>query len=81
MMKKPMIIVVGAVGLALAGCAGTPPPNPDPINLKELLIFSGFTLKVAVSQEDLDQIAGFQAPDLDLPKIARRGEDLLCWRK
>jgi len=77
MMKKPMIIVVGAVGLALAGCAGTPPPNPDPLNLKELLIFSGFTLKVAVSQEDLDQIAGI--PQRELLRVASSSRPLYIW--
>ena len=41
-MKKPMMIVA-AVALALAGCAGTS-QKPDPLNQKEMLAFTGFTL-------------------------------------
>ena len=54
-MKKPMMILVAAA-LTLAGCAGAP-QKPDPLNRQELLAFAGFSLKVAVSQEDIDQIA------------------------
>jgi hypothetical protein len=77
MMKKPMMIATAAVALVLAGCAGTPPPNPDPLNLKELLVFSGFTEKLAVSQEDLDQIAGI--PQRELLRVASGSRPLYIW--
>ena len=47
----------------LAGCAGSP-QKPDPLNLKELLVFSGFTLKVAASQGDLDQLGSIPQREL-----------------
>jgi hypothetical protein len=74
-MKKPMMIVA-AVALALAGCAGTP-QKPDPFNQKELLAFSGFTLKLAVSQEDLDQIAGI--PQRTLLLVGSTNPPLYIW--
>ena len=74
-MKKPMMIVA-AVALTLAGCAGTS-QKPDPFNQKELLAFSGFTLKLAVSQEDLDQIAG--VPQRKLLLIGSSNPPLYIW--
>ena len=74
-MKKPMMIVA-AVALLLAGCAGTP-QKPDPFNQKELLAFSGFTLKLAVSQEDLDQIAGI--PQRTLLLVGSTNPPLYIW--
>ena len=74
-MKKTMMIVA-AVALALAGCAGTP-QKPDPLNRKELLAFSGFTLKLAVSQEDLDQIAGI--PQRKLLVVGSSHPPLYIW--
>jgi hypothetical protein len=75
-MKKPMMMILAAVALALAGCAGTP-QKPDPLNLKELLAFSGFTLKLAVSQEDLDQIAGI--PQRKLFLVGSSNPPLYIW--
>lgn len=37
------MMIAAAVVLALSGCAGTS-QKPDPLNQKELLAFSGFTL-------------------------------------
>jgi hypothetical protein len=74
-MKKTMMIVA-AVALVLAGCAGTS-QKPDPFNQKELLAFSGFTLKLAVSQEDLDQIAGI--PQRKLLLVGSTNPPLYIW--
>jgi hypothetical protein len=74
-MIKP-IMIVAAVALALAGCAGTS-QKPDPFNQKELLAYSGFTLKLAVSQEDLDQIAG--VPQRKLLLIGSSNPPLYIW--
>jgi len=74
-MNKPMMIVA-AVALALAGCAGTP-QKPDPLNQKEMLTFSGFTLKIAASQEDLDQLAGI--PQRKLLRVASSSQPLYIW--
>jgi hypothetical protein len=74
-MKKTMMMAA-AVGLALVACAGTP-RKPDPFNPKELLAFSGFTLKLAVSQEDLDQIAGI--PQRRLLLVASANPPLYIW--
>ncbi len=74
-MNKPMMIVAAAA-LAMAGCAGSP-PKPDPLNQRELLAFSGFTLKIAVSQEDLDQIAG--VPQRELLRVASSSPLTYIW--
>lgn len=77
MKKQPIMIIAAAVALALGGCAGTPHPKPDPINPKEILAFAGFRLKVAVSQEDLDQIAG--VPQRELLRVASSNPPLYIW--
>ena len=74
-MKKPMMILVAAA-LTLAGCAGAP-QKPDPLNRQELLAFAGFSLKVAVSQEDIDQIAGI--PQRELLRVASSSKPLFIW--
>ena len=75
-MKKPMMIAAAAVALALAGCAGAP-QKPDALNRQELLAFAGFSLKVAVSQEDIDQIAGI--PQRELLRVASSSKPLYIW--
>ena len=73
---EKLMMIVAAVALSLAGCAGTP-QKPDPFNQKELLAFSGFTLKLAVSQEDLDQIAGI--PQRTLLLVGSTNPPLYIW--
>ena len=75
-MKKQMVIAAVALALTLAGCAG-PSQKPDPLNRQELLAFAGFTLKVAASQEDLDQIAGI--PQRELLRVATSTPPLYIW--
>jgi hypothetical protein len=75
MMKKAGVIFVAAA-LAMAGCAGAP-QKPDPLNRQELLAFAGFSLKVALSQEDLDQIAGI--PQRELLRVASSSRPLYIW--
>lgn len=74
-MKKPMMILAAAA-LTLAGCAGTP-QKPDPLNRQELLAFAGFSVKVAVSQEDIDQITGI--PQRELLRVAASSQPLYIW--
>jgi hypothetical protein len=73
-MHQTMMIVAAA--LAVAGCTGST-LKPDPLNQKELLAFAGFTLKMAVSQEDLDQIAGI--PQRELLRVASSNPPLYIW--
>jgi hypothetical protein len=75
-MFKPTMIAVVAAALAIAGCAGAP-PKTDPLNQKELLALSGFTMKVAVSQEDLDQLGGI--PQQTLLRVASSSQPLFIW--
>ena len=75
-MKRLMMAAAAAVAVALAGCAG-PSPKPDPLNRQELLAFAGFRLKVAVSQEDLEQIAGI--PQRELLRVASSSQPLYIW--
>ena len=75
-MNKPMMIVAATVALALAGCAGSP-QKPNPLNLKELLAFSGFTLKVAASQGDLDQLGSI--PQRELLRVGAGNPPLYIW--
>jgi len=76
MMKKQLIIAALSVALTLAGCAGAS-QKPDPFNRQELLAFAGFSLKVAVTQEDLDQIAGI--PQRELLRVASNNPPLYIW--
>jgi hypothetical protein len=76
MMKKQLMIAALAVALALAGCASAS-LKPDPLNRQELLAFAGFGLKVAVTQEDLDQIAGI--PQRELLRVAASNPPLYIW--
>jgi hypothetical protein len=75
-MKRRMMVAAAAVAMVLAACAG-PSPKPDPLNRQELLAFAGFSLKVAVSQEDLDQIAGI--PQRELLRVAASNPPLYIW--
>jgi hypothetical protein len=75
-MTKPMMIVAAAAALALAGCAGSP-HKPDPLNLRELLVFSGFTLKVAATQGDLDQLGSL--PQRELLRVGAGIPPLYIW--
>jgi hypothetical protein len=72
-MKKTMMI---AAALAIAACAGAP-PKTDPLDQKELLALSGFTMKVAVLQEDLDQLGGI--PQQTLLRVASSSQPLYIW--
>lgn len=49
------MMIAAAVVLALAGCTGTS-QKPDPLNQKEMLAFSGFTL-----DEDVTPLASTPA--------------------
>jgi len=74
-MNKPKMIVAAAA-LAIAGCAGGA-SKPNPLNQSELLAFSGFTMKLAASQEDFDQIAGI--PQRELLRVASSSPPLYIW--
>ena len=76
MIKKQLMIAATVVALAMAGCAGTS-QKPDPLNRQELLAFAGFSLKVAVTLEDLDQIAGI--PQRELLRVAASNPPLYIW--
>ena len=74
-MKKAMMIAAAAA-FAIAGCAGRP-PKTDPLDQRELLALSGFTMKVAVLQEDLDQLGGI--PQQTLLRVASSSQPLYIW--
>lgn len=74
-MKKAMMIAAAAA-FAIAGCAGSP-PKTDPLDQRELLALSGFTMKVAVLQEDLDQLGGI--PQQTLLRVASSSQPLYIW--
>jgi hypothetical protein len=74
-MNKP-IVIVAAAALALAGCASSP-QKPNPLNLRELLAFSGFTLKVAASQGDLDQLGSI--PQRELLRVGNNTPPFYIW--
>jgi hypothetical protein len=76
-MRNPVIFLLAAT-LALAGCAAaSPSQKPDPLNRQELLAFAGFKLKVAVTQEDINQIAGI--PQRELLRVASSSQPLYIW--
>ena len=57
--------------------APAPLRNRTPSDRQELLAFAGFTLKAAVSQEDLEQIAGI--PQRELLRVASSSKPLYIW--
>jgi hypothetical protein len=75
MIKKPLMMAA-AVALMLCACAGAS-QKPDPLNPQGLLAFAGFRLKVAVSQEDLDQITNI--PQRELLRVASSSPPLYIW--
>ena len=75
-MKQPMVVAGAAVALMLAGCAGAP-QRPDPQDPQQLLAFAGFTLKVAVNQNDRDQIGG--VPQRELLRVVSSPQPLYIW--
>jgi hypothetical protein len=75
-MKKRLMLATIVWVLALAACS-SPPPKMDPLNRRELLAFAGFTLKFAVTQEDLDQISGI--PQRELLRVAASHPPLYIW--
>jgi hypothetical protein len=76
MTRKPMMAAAAAAALALAGCTAAP-PAPDSKDPQRLLAFAGFTLKVAVAQNDKDQIAG--VPQRELLRVVSSTQPLYIW--
>jgi hypothetical protein len=70
------LAVAAAAALALAGCAGAS-PKTDPQEPQRLLAFAGFDLKVAVTQNDRDQIAG--VPQRELLRVVSSPQPLYIW--
>ncbi len=75
-MKKTMVVAGALVALLLAACAGAP-GRPDPQEPQRLLVFAGFTLKIAVTQNDRDQIAG--VPQRELLRVVSSPQPLYIW--
>jgi hypothetical protein len=71
-----LTMIAAAAALAMLGCAGSP-SKTDPLNQSELLALSGFTMKIAVSQEDLDQLGGI--PQQTLLRVASSSQPLYIW--
>jgi hypothetical protein len=75
-MKKPILAAAAAVAVVLAGCAGAPPEHA-PQDPQKLLAFAGFNLRLAVTQDDRDQIA--RIPQRELLRVASSPQPLYIW--
>jgi hypothetical protein len=76
MMKKPIMAATAALALMLAGCAEVSQKS-DPQDPQRLLAFAGFSLKLAVTQDDRDQIA--RIPQRELLRVASSPQPLYIW--
>jgi hypothetical protein len=75
MMKKPMMIAAAAVAMALAGCAGT--GKDAPLSEPQMLVFSGFTLRLGSTQAALDEVA--KLPQRRIVRIESEDRQIYVW--
>ena len=75
MVKKPMMIVAAAVAMALAGCAGT--GKDAPLSEQQLLVFSGFTLKLGYTQAALEEVG--KLPQRRVVRIESQDRQIYVW--
>jgi hypothetical protein len=61
----------------LTACAASPDPRLNPLNPQELLAFSGFTVKLAATQGDIDQLASI--PQRELLRVTASDPPLYIW--
>lgn len=66
----PLVLV-----LVLAGCAN--PRRYDPMDPKQILVFSGFTVRIADSQASLEQLA--RLPQRQLLRYESGEEPMYIW--
>lgn len=76
-MRRAPTMLMGAAALLLTACAAPQSPRPNPMNPAELLVFSGFTVKAAASQGDLDQMAGI--PQRELLRVTASDPPIYIW--
>lgn len=75
MMKKPMMIVATTVVMALAGCAGT--GKDAPLSERQLLVFSGFKLRLGYTQAALAEVA--KVPQRRIVRIGSEDRQIYVW--
>jgi hypothetical protein len=76
-MRRLAGILLWSAAALLTACAAPQSPRPDPMNPAELLVFSGFAVKLAVTQEDLDQLATI--PQRELLRVTASDPPLYIW--
>jgi hypothetical protein len=76
-MRRPVGFVLWIAAALLAACAAGPDHRPDPLDPGQLLVFSGFTVKIAASQEELEQLGG--VPQRELLRVAASNPPLYIW--
>ena len=74
-MKDSVIMLIASSLLALAGCATTTQDNR--LDQKQLLAFSGFTLRIAESPESLDQLS--KIPQRQLLRYMSGDQQMYIW--
>jgi hypothetical protein len=75
-MRRLVGAVLWAVAALVAACAA-PGPRPDPMDPAQLLVFSGFTVKLAATQEDLDQLGA--VPQRELLRVTASNPPLYIY--
>jgi hypothetical protein len=75
-MRRRTAILLWTAAL-LTACAAPPGPRPNPMNPQELLAFSGFSVKLAVTQGDIDQLASI--PQRELLRVTASDPPLFIW--
>ena len=76
-MRRPAGFLLPIAAALLAACAAAPDTRPDPMDPAQLLVFSGFTVKVAATQEDVDQLAG--VPQRELLRVTASNPPLYIY--
>jgi hypothetical protein len=75
-MGRSVLLLACALALFIA-CAGPHTQRIDPLDPGQLLVLSGFTVKIAATQEDLDQLASI--PQRELLRVTASHPPLFIW--
>lgn len=75
-MGRPVLLLACTLSVFIA-CANHHPQRVDPLDPGQLLVLSGFTVKVAATQEDLDQLT--HIPQRELLRVTASSPPLYIW--
>ncbi len=72
-----LVLLLACTLALLTACAAPQTQRVDPLDPGQLLVLSGFTVKVAVTHEDLEQLASI--PQRELLRVTASSPPLYIW--